>query len=71
MNLTQMAWKLLFLFDYWIKNGDRNLTQNGGNPNLFIRSDLQSFIVLDHNLAFDVDHDETFNDLKGLHVGSS
>ncbi|WP_039970388.1 HipA family kinase [Vibrio halioticoli] len=63
--------KLLFLFDYWMKNGDRNLTQSGGNPNLFIRSDLQSFIVLDHNLAFDKDHDETFSQLKELHVGSS
>lgn len=63
--------KLLFLFDYWVKNGDRNLTENGGNPNLFIRSDLRSFIVLDHNLAFDPDHDDSFDALKKLHVGSN
>lgn len=63
--------KLLFLFDYWIKNGDRCLTENGGNPNLFIRSDLQSFIVLDHNLAFDTDHDRDFHNLKKIHVGST
>ncbi|EGU40879.1 hypothetical protein VII00023_08094 [Vibrio ichthyoenteri ATCC 700023] len=63
--------KLLFLFDYWIKNGDRNLTEHGGNPNLFIRSDLRSFIVLDHNLAFDPDYEDNFHNLKNLHVGSS
>lgn len=62
--------KRLFLFDYWIKNGDRTLTQSGGNPNLFIRSDLQSFIVLDHNLAFDIDHDDAFDELKRRHVSS-
>ncbi|WP_375320654.1 HipA family kinase [Aliivibrio logei] len=63
--------KLLFVFDYWIKNADRNLTASGGNPNLFICSDLFSFIVLDHNLAFDEEHDLLFNDLKGLHVGAT
>ncbi|EGR0580925.1 HipA family kinase [Vibrio cholerae] len=61
--------KLLFLFDYWIKNGDRNLTALGGNPNLFIRSDLQSIIVLDHNLAFDPQYD--LHTVKRIHVGST
>lgn len=69
--LDRECLKLLFLFDYWIKNGDRTLTERGGNPNLFIRSDLCSLIVLDHNLAFDVDHDKDFDKLKMLHVGSS
>ncbi|WP_342609692.1 HipA family kinase [Vibrio tritonius] len=68
--LDRIQLKLLFLFDYWIKNGDRNLTQFGGNPNLFIRSDLKSFIVLDHNLSFDTDFESTFHDLKLSHVGS-
>ncbi len=63
--------KLLFLFDYWIKNGDRNLTASGGNPNLFICSDMTSFIVLDHNLAFDSEYNDTFHRIKKLHVGSS
>lgn len=63
--------KLLFIFDYWIKNGDRNLTAIGGNPNLFIRSDLSSFVVLDHNLSFDLDYDDSFVKLKISHIGSS
>ncbi|WP_306665724.1 HipA family kinase [Photobacterium phosphoreum] len=62
--------KLLFVFDYWIKNGDRNLTEHGGNPNLFICSDLCSFVVLDHNLAFDKEHDQIFESLKFIHVAS-
>lgn len=70
-NLNPEGLKLLFLFDYWVKNGDRNLTERGGNPNLFIRSDLHSFIVLDHNLAFDLDYDNDFEELKKIHVGSS
>ncbi len=24
----------IFLFDAWVRNGDRSLTENGGNPNL-------------------------------------
>ncbi len=63
--------KLLFLFDYWIKNDDRTLTESGGNPNLFIRSDLTSFIVLDHNLAFAADYDDCFEERKNLHVSAS
>ena len=43
----------LFLFDYWIGNGDRTLTDKGGNPNLFYPPQEEKFWVLDHNLAFD------------------
>ncbi len=40
-------------FDWWVKNGDRNLTTAGGNPNiLWSESDGRPFII-DHNLAFD------------------
>ncbi|KAB7660497.1 hypothetical protein GBN14_02530 [Plesiomonas shigelloides] len=63
--------KLLFLFDYWIKNGDRVLGQFGGNPNLFIRSDLSTFVVLDHNMAFERGFDENFEKDKMEHVGAS
>lgn len=42
----------IYLFDHWIANGDRSLTDHGGNPNLFIRSPDDSLIVIDHNLAF-------------------
>jgi hypothetical protein len=40
-------------FDWWVKNGDRTLTESGGNPNiLWSESSGQPFII-DHNLAFD------------------
>ncbi|WP_221074757.1 HipA family kinase [Agarivorans aestuarii] len=45
----------LYFFDYWIKNGDRCLTELGGNPNFFIHQKTGEPIVIDHNLAFDVD----------------
>jgi len=43
----------LYVFDYWIRNADRNLTELSGNPNLFYQQSNLDVIVLDHNLAFD------------------
>ena len=43
----------LYVFDYWIRNADRNLSELGGNPNLFYKQSNLDMIVLDHNLAFD------------------
>jgi hypothetical protein len=40
-------------FDFWIGNGDRTLTETGGNPNLFWELTKEEVVVLDHNLAFD------------------
>lgn len=40
-------------FDWWIKNGDRNLSDKGGNPNLFWDVQRNELVVLDHNQAFD------------------
>ena len=40
-------------FDWWIRNADRNLTEFGGNPNLFWDVEAQSLVVIDHNQAFD------------------
>ncbi|EKO3640522.1 hypothetical protein M3898_000620 [Vibrio metschnikovii] len=56
----------LYIFDYWIQNADRNLTECGGNPNLFVDQRNGAVYVLDHNLAFD----ETFcvEQHKALHV---
>lgn len=56
----------LYIFDYWIQNADRNLTESGGNPNLFVDQRNGEVYVLDHNLAFD----ETFSleQHKSLHV---
>ncbi|MDO3387961.1 hypothetical protein QWI17_19105 [Gilvimarinus sp. SDUM040013] len=59
----------LRVFDYWIKNDDRNFTPIGGNPNLFFRSQDEMVVVVDHNLAFDTKFDlESF---KKLHVSAN
>lgn len=57
----------VFLFDYWIRNEDRTMGDNGaGNPNLIFRPIDDQLFVLDHNLAFDEDYQ--FADTKSLHV---
>jgi hypothetical protein len=45
--------KDLFMFDYWIKNGDRTLTELGGNPNLYFNIVSSELVIFDHNLAFE------------------
>lgn len=46
----------VLVFDWWVRNGDRTLTELGGNPNLLCRHDDHSgLVVIDHNLAFDAD----------------
>ncbi|MBO9135511.1 MULTISPECIES: HipA family kinase [Rhizobium] len=40
-------------FDWWVKNGDRTLTDAGGNPNLLWSETAHRLVVIDHNLAFD------------------
>ncbi|MBB5281067.1 HipA family kinase [Pacificimonas flava] len=42
----------IYAFDHWIKNGDRSLSERGGNPNLMVELDSNSLIAIDHNLAF-------------------
>lgn len=50
-------------FDWWIHNGDRLLTDQGGNPNLLWRPASRELVVIDHNQAFDPDFDpENFLD---------
>lgn len=54
-------------FDWWVHNGDRNLTERGGNPNLLWNpEDDGSLVVIDHNLAFDPTFSST--DFLKLHV---
>ena len=60
--------KSIFMFDYWIKNDDRNLSEIAGNPNLFLSQSTKEIIVLDHNLSFDRDFD--LNSFKDIHVGA-
>lgn len=46
----------LVVFDWWVRNGDRTLTDRGGNPNLLWKHEGDgSLVVIDHNLAFDKD----------------
>jgi len=40
-------------FDWWVCNGDRSLTEAGGNPNLFWDIDEERLVVIDHNQAFE------------------
>jgi hypothetical protein len=47
----------ILIFDRWIQNQDRALSQFGGNPNLLWTSADGSVHVIDHNLAFDPDFD--------------
>lgn len=43
----------LLVFDWWIRNTDRQLSQLGGNPNLLWHTTTSSPVVIDHNQAFD------------------
>lgn len=61
--------KLIFFFDFLIRNEDRTLTETGGNPNLFIDPLTKKLTVIDHNLAFDSMFD--FSQNKQIHAFSS
>ncbi len=43
----------VFLFDLWVRNGDRQLYETAGNPNLFWDPGARELVVIDHNNAFD------------------
>lgn len=43
----------ILVFDWWLQNGDRSLTDKGGNPNLLWDTQHQKLAVIDHNNAFD------------------
>jgi len=46
----------VYVFDHWIMNSDRTLTEHGGNSNLLVRLSDRSLVVIDHNLAFSTSH---------------
>ncbi len=48
----------ILVFDWWIRNGDRNLTEKGGNPNLLWNQETSRLAVIDHNQAFDAEFDK-------------
>lgn len=47
----------VLVFDWWIHNEDRHLTESGGNPNLLWDVRGEQLAVIDHNMAFDTDFD--------------
>lgn len=44
--------RAILVFDWWIRNDDRTLTDRGGNPNLLWDVARKEVAVIDHNLAF-------------------
>lgn len=47
----------VLVFDWWLHNEDRHLTELGGNPNLLWDIQTEQLAVIDHNQAFDPDFD--------------
>lgn len=43
----------VLIFDWWVRNEDRHLTGQGGNPNLLWDMQSSGLVVIDHNQAFD------------------
>jgi hypothetical protein len=55
-NVEQVPGRLqqdVLIFDWWVRNADRYLTELGGNPNLFWEPGERELVVIDHNQAFD------------------
>jgi hypothetical protein len=57
------------VFDWWVRNLDRSLSQSGGNPNLFWDNVASRIWVIDHNLAFDEDFNPS--DFLKTHIFST
>ncbi|WP_040976836.1 HipA family kinase [Necropsobacter massiliensis] len=52
--------KQIYLFDFWINNSDRTLSdKDTGNVNLLFSRSLKKLFIIDHNLAFDADLSDT------------
>lgn len=45
----------VLVFDWWLHNEDRHMTERGGNPNLLWDMQGDALVVIDHNQAFDRD----------------
>lgn len=58
----------VFVFDWWVKNGDRILTEHGGNPNLLWDPENKKLVVIDHNQAFDFTVE--YHDFVDFHIFS-
>lgn len=58
----------ILIFDVWVKNGDRTLSELGGNVNLLHDFMSDSIVVFDHNQAFS--NDKTDAEIVESHVFS-
>lgn len=47
----------ILVFDWWVRNADRTLSEKGGNPNLLWDQEQSKLAVIDHNQAFDPNFD--------------
>ena len=47
----------ILLFDWWVRNMDRALSETGGNPNLLWQVDQKRVVMFDHDNAFDEQFD--------------
>jgi hypothetical protein len=77
-NALEMSWSLLgnvdpelqldvIVFDWWVRNQDRMLTEVGGNPNLLWEPAASRMLVIDQNQAFDPVFDKsTFLELHAF-----
>lgn len=65
-NIRESLQQDVLLFDWWVRNGDRMLSEVGGNPNLFLEPGTGELIVIDHNQAFDDSLEK--NDFLESHV---
>ena len=60
--------KDVVIFDWWVHNADRTLTERGGNPNLLWEAQHAKLAVIDHNQAFDTGFDaQRFAELHVFH----
>lgn len=57
VKLDKQLKKDILVFDWWVHNGDRTLSENGGNPNLLWDNDNKRLVVIDFNVAFEPDFD--------------
>jgi len=55
--LNQQTCKDILVFDWWIRNQDRTLSAQGGNPNLLWDLSKPELVVIDHNVALEMSFD--------------
>ena len=59
----------VLLFDWWVRNSDRALTEIGGNPNLLWEIGRKRVVMIDHDNAFDFHFDlAAFRDFHALRM---